>query len=120
MAHLWNACCLLVQVPAQPRLLSDPSEVPAIKIADGEAQEPLEKQPEVSRIRLSPARSQTEDAQEQSSSSQQVGHNRYSHTRNRHCNQSMSDAAWPLSQIKSDSSSVYKAFLKHYVAMYGM
>ncbi|KAL0044212.1 hypothetical protein WJX82_004623 [Trebouxia sp. C0006] len=61
-----------VEVPAQPRLLSDPSEVPAIKIADGEAQEPLEKQPEVSRIRLSPARSQTEDAQEQSSSSQQI------------------------------------------------
>ena len=113
MAHFFSACCLLIQVSAQPRLLFDPSEVPAIKIANGEAQKPLEEQPEVSHIRLSPARSQREGAQEQSSSSQQVGHNRYSHARSKHCNHSMVYAARPLSQLNLDHDSVRKALLKH-------
>ena len=106
VAPFCSACCLLIQVSAQPRLSPDPSELPATKIADVTAQEPLEEQPEVAQTELSAARSQREDAQEQSNNSQQVSHNRYSHTRNKHCNHSMSYAAQPLSQIKSDTSSV--------------
>ncbi|DBA98526.1 TPA: hypothetical protein ACH3X3_012363 [Trebouxia sp. C0006] len=60
-----------VEVSAQPRLSPDPSELPATKIADGTAQEPLEEQPEVAQTELSAARSQREDAQEQSNNSQQ-------------------------------------------------
>ncbi|KAL0043173.1 hypothetical protein WJX82_005972 [Trebouxia sp. C0006] len=61
-----------VEVSAQPRLSPDPSELPATKIADGTAQEPLEEQPEVAQTELSAARSQREDAQEQSNNSQQI------------------------------------------------
>jgi len=111
VAHSCSACCLLIQVPALPRLLSDPSQ--ATKIANGTAQEPLEKQPEVSHIKLSAAGSQREDAEEQSNSSQQVGYNRYSHPTNQHRNRSMLYAAQPLSKKKSDDFSFWKALLKH-------
>jgi len=113
VAHSCSARCLLIQVRALPRLLSDPSQAPATKIANGTAQEPLEKQPEVSHIKLSAAGSQREDAEEQSNSSQQVGHNRYSHPTNEHRNRSMLYAARPLSQKKSDDFSFWKALLKH-------
>ncbi|KAL0031624.1 hypothetical protein WJX77_010248 [Trebouxia sp. C0004] len=62
----------LVEVPAPPRFLSDPTEAPATTIADETAQQPLEMQPEVSHIKLSAARSQRGDAQAQSNSSQQI------------------------------------------------
>ncbi|KAL0018798.1 hypothetical protein WJX79_004094 [Trebouxia sp. C0005] len=62
----------LVEVPALPRLLSDPIQAPASKIAKGKAQAPTQKQPNVSHIKLSAARSQREDAQEHSNSSEQI------------------------------------------------